>query len=178
MELAKEETESGWSSGQLNIKHLCSNSPNLDSIFYEVLRLNNTAAAVRVTSQKTILGGKELHPGSTIVIPFRQLHMNESVWGTDVSQFEPSRFLKKKSWARSPSFRPFGGGATLCPGQTLARYEVFGFIAVLLHRFDVSLARNSSGENPPFPRLNSMTPSFGLNGPMKGMDVIVEITQK
>ncbi|RYP41931.1 hypothetical protein DL767_000668 [Monosporascus sp. MG133] len=148
MKLAKQETEAGWRSGQLDIKYLCSNSPNLDSIFNEVLRLKNTAAAVRVASQKTVLGGK------------------------------PSRFLKKKSWARSPSFRPFGGGATLCPGQTLARHEVFGFIAVFFHRFHVSVAKDSVGRKPPFPRLNSMTPSFGLNGPMKGMDVIVDIAER
>lgn len=178
MKLAKKETESGWRSGKLDIKYLCSNSPKLDSIFNEVLRLNNTAAAVRVASQKTILGGKELPLGSTIVMPFRQLHMNEDVWGPEVSHFQPSRFLKKKTLARSPSFRPFGGGATLCPGQTLARQEVFGFISVFLHRFRVSVAKDSDGRKLPFPQLNSMTPSFGLNGPIKGMDVIVDISER
>ncbi|OTA54021.1 cytochrome P450 [Hypoxylon sp. EC38] len=178
MKLAQDEIEAPWRGEELDIKFLSSNSPHLDSIFNEVLRLNNTAAAVRVVSQDTILGGKELKAGSTILMPFRQLHMNEDVWGGDVSQFNPSRFLKKKSLTRSPAFRPFGGGATLCPGQTLARQEIFGFIAILLRRFRLEVAKDSAGNKLPFPRLNSMTPSFGLNGPMKGMDVFVDIAEK
>ncbi|KJZ70910.1 hypothetical protein HIM_09703 [Hirsutella minnesotensis 3608] len=176
---AREETEAAWQSGQLDVKYLCANCPNLDAIFNEVLRLNNTAAAVRVATNKVALGSKVLRQGSMVVIPFRQLHTNEDVWGADVCEFDPTRFLNKKSWARHPSYRPFGGGATLCPGQTLARQEVFGFLAILLHRFNVSLAPHFAGGKKlkqPFPRLNSKAPSFGVNGPMKGMDVLVNIT--
>ncbi|ETS85983.1 hypothetical protein PFICI_04008 [Pestalotiopsis fici W106-1] len=178
LNLAREETESAWQSGHLDIKYLCANSPNLDSIFNEVLRLNNTAAAVRVASKDTTVGGKHLPAGSTILMPFRQLHMNENVWGTGVSEFQPLRFLNRKSLTRSASFRPFGGGATLCPGQTLARQEIYGFIAALLHRYCVDVTLDSVGNKPPFPRLNSMTPSFGLNGPIKGTDVFVSISEK
>ncbi|KAI1451396.1 cytochrome P450 [Annulohypoxylon moriforme] len=176
--LIREETEAAWQSGQLDVKYLCSNCPNLDATFNEVLRLNNTAAAVRVATHETIVGGKVLKKGSMIVMPFRQLHTDENVWGSDVSQFSPTRFLKNKSWARHPSFRPFGGGATLCPGQTLARQEVFGFIAILIHRFHLSLpSKSPKGEKPPFPCLNSMTPSFGLNGPIKGTDIFVGVAE-
>ncbi|KAK8037681.1 hypothetical protein PG991_001027 [Apiospora marii] len=178
MRLAQSETESAWKTGQLDIKTLCANCPNLDSIFNEVLRLNNTAAAARVVSQTVILGGKELRPGSTVVMPFRQLHLAEDAWGADVSEFRPSRFLERKSLARSPSFRPFGGGSSLCPGRTLVRHEVFGFLSVLLRRFHLSLATDKSGKRPPFPRLNSITPSFGINGPVPGMDVIIHIAER
>lgn len=173
----KEETEAGWRSGQLDIKYLCANCPRLDAAFNEVLRLNNTAAAVRVATHKTTVGTKVLQAGSTIVMPFQQLHMNENVWGANVSQFDPSRFLRTKSWARHPSFRPFGGGATLCPGQTLARHEVFGFVAIFVKRFRISLARGPDQKKPPFPQLNSMAPSFGLNGPLKGTDVTINIME-
>lgn len=178
MRLAKEETEAAWTAEKLDIKYLCAHCLNLDSIFNEVLRLKNTAAAARVVSKKATLGGKELRPGSTIVVPFRQLHLAADVWGANVSEFQPSRFLEKRGLARSPSFRPFGGGASLCPGRTLVRHEVFGFISVLFRRFHVSLATDEMGRTPPFPCLNYMTPSFGINGPVKGMDVMVNITER
>lgn len=176
MKLVKAETEAAWKDGDLDIKLLCANCPNLDAIFNEVLRLNNTAAAGRATSRETIVGGKVLPAGSTIIMPYRQLHVNEYVWGNHATDFDSKRFLRKKTLARSTSFRPFGGGATLCPGQTLARHEVFGFIAILLHRFQVGLASDDKLETKqPFPQLDSSRPSLGINGPKKGMDVIINI---
>ncbi|KAI5861435.1 cytochrome P450 [Durotheca rogersii] len=174
----RRETEAAWRGDQLDIKRLCASCPALDAAFNEVLRLNNAAAAVRVASRATVVSGKVLRAGATIVLPFRQLHRDETVWGADVERFDAARFLRNRAWARSASFRPFGGGATLCPGQTLARHEVFGFVAVLLRRFRLTLARPPGGEVPPFPPLNSVTPSFGLNGPMRGTDVIVNVAER
>ncbi|KAK0634373.1 cytochrome P450 [Bombardia bombarda] len=193
LDLVKKETEAAWrvnpddASGepQLDIKYLCANSPNLNSIFNEVLRLNNTAAAVRVATEKTTLsGGKTIPQGGMLVIPFRQLHTNEAVWGDDVGRFNPERFIGPGAGGgantkdRSSSFRPFGGGATYCPGRTLAKHEVFGFTAILLRRFDISLARGAAKVKQRMPQLNSMTPSFGLNGPIQGQDVIVDIADR
>ncbi|KAH7304460.1 cytochrome P450 [Stachybotrys elegans] len=176
-ESVKAETDAAWSSGQLDIKSLHMNSPNLDAAFNEVLRLKNSAAAVRVATNKSTIGGTTIPAGSMIVMPFRQLHMNEKVWGPNVAEFDPTRFLQRKSWARSSSFRPFGGGSTLCPGQVLARQEVYGFVAILLKRFDVALALNEANEKPEFPHLNTVTPSFGINGPMEGTDIIINIAE-
>lgn len=179
MELARAETEAAWQSGQLDIQYLVANCPNLESTFHEVLRLNNTAAAARVVSKKVVLGGKELQPGATVVLPFRPLHLAEAAWGADAAEFRPQRFLaKNKGLSRSAAFRPFGGGVSLCPGRTLVKHEVFGFVAVLFRRFRLSLVRDPTGEKPPFPRLNSVTPSFGVNGPIKGMDVMVDIDER
>lgn len=179
LDLVKRETEAAWESGELDIKHLCANCPNLEAIFNEALRLNGGAMVSRVVLQKTTLGGKQLQAGNSILMPSRQLHTNENVWGGDVRDFDPFRFLKKKSLARHSSFRPFGGGATYCPGRVLAREEVYGFIAILLHRFDIKLASQpgSGGGKPPFPRLNDTTPALGITGPLRSMDVIVDIAK-
>ncbi|KAK3682777.1 cytochrome P450 [Podospora appendiculata] len=197
--LVRQETDAAWRAvdggePELDIKYLCANAPNLGSIFNEVLRLNNTAAAVRVATKRTVLsGGKAVPKGGMLVLPFRPLHTNEMVWGDDARRFKPTRFLDgnmnssktKDTMARNPSFRPFGGGATYCPGRTLAKHEVFGFTAILLRRFDIRLAQTRGSLNSvsgnvkqPFPQLNSTTPSFGLNGPIKGQDVIVDIVER
>lgn len=113
-------------------------------------------------------------------MPSRQLHTNENVWGENVRDFDPFRFLKRKGLARHSSFRPFGGGGTYCPGRVLAREEVYGFIAILLHRYEMELASDSADEEerPPFPLLNDATPALGITGPMRDMDVIVGISMR
>ncbi|KAH9905725.1 cytochrome P450 [Xylariomycetidae sp. FL2044] len=172
----KQETEQAWPGGELDIKHLCANCPQLESLFHEALRLNGGAMVSRVVLRETVVGGKTLSPGNAVLMPSRQLHTNEDVWGDTVRDFDPARFLgKKKSLARHSSFRPFGGGATYCPGRVLAKEEVYGFVAILLHRFDIKLATRY-GEKPPFPRLNDTTPALGITGPLKSMDVMVDVT--
>jgi hypothetical protein len=43
---------------------------------------------------------------------------------------------------RGSSFRPFGGGATLCAGRFLAQKEVLRFIGTALWRYDVEVLRD------------------------------------
>ncbi|KAL8837433.1 MAG: hypothetical protein Q9170_002517 [Blastenia crenularia] len=171
------EIEAAWSNEVLDIKHLCANSPSLDAIFCEALRLNGGAMMGRKVLAKTELGGKVLEPGNSTIIPSRQLHTNRDVWGDDVSRFDPFRFAKKKSLARHSSYRPFGGGVTYCPGRVLAKEEVFGFIAILLHRFDIKLANVKDGveHGQTFPKLDDSCPALGITGPVKGMDIVVDV---
>lgn len=178
LEEVKRETEAAWQSGQLNIKYLGDSCPVLDATFNEVLRHKNAAGAMRLIKEKTEIGSptKKLQPGNMVYIPFHQIHTNEVVWGERCLDFDHTRFLKRKSLARHASFRPFGGGATYCPGRTLAKQEVFSAVAIILHRFDVRLATmGNKVQSQVFPVLNVKTPSLGLNGPVKGMDVIVEM---
>ncbi|KAK4161120.1 cytochrome P450 [Cladorrhinum sp. PSN259] len=179
------ETEAAWfptgpdGALELNTKHLAMRSPNMDSLFNEMLRSRNGATALRHLTRDTVVGGKMLKKGDNVVVPFKQLHTNEKVWGPTVSEFNPKRFKEKKTLARHPSFRPWGGGASQCVGKHVAKEEVFGFIAVLFHRFDVKLAPQHSGEPAqPFPRINDTIPSLGINGPMKGEDTIIELRVK
>ncbi|KAF2971334.1 hypothetical protein GQX73_g2192 [Xylaria multiplex] len=173
----KSETEAAWHSGELDIKYLCANSPTLEAVFHEALRLNGGAMVSRVVLEETTIGGKVLTPGDSILIPSRQLHTNECVWGPDVRQFNPKRFLKNKSLARHSSFRPFGGGLTYCPGRVLAKEEVYGFIAILMHRFDIQLALAHDGSKPPFPILNDTTPALGITGPLRETEIFVDVAK-
>lgn len=177
LEKVREETEAAWQDGELNMKHLSESCPVLDATFNEVLRHKNGAGAMRLVAETTDVGGKQLQPGNMAYIPFHQLHTNEDVWGERRLEFDHTRFLKKKSLARNTSFRPFGGGATYCPGRTLAKREVFSAVAIFLHRFNMKLAVTGK-EKQPFPVLNIKTPSLGVNGPVKDMDVIVEMTER
>ena len=177
MNIVQAEIEAAWSSDTLDVKYLCAHSPSLDAIFCEALRLNGGAMVSRKVLEPTDIGGKVLAAGNAVIIPSRQLHTNKDVWGSDVKEFDAFRFAKKKSLGRHSSFRPFGGGVTYCPGRVLAKEEVFGFVALVLHRFKIKLAQLDRNENKKqtFPKLDESKPALGITGPVQGMDVIVDM---
>ena len=45
------------------------------------------------------------------------------------------------------SYRPFGGGSTLCPGRHFAMMEILSITALILWRFDVTPANKSADKN-------------------------------
>ncbi|KAF3765563.1 cytochrome P450 [Cryphonectria parasitica EP155] len=177
----KRETDAAWKDGNLNTKHFKRDCPVLDAIFHEIFRHKNAAGTMRLVSETTVIGGKELQPGNLAYIPFRQLHHNEAVWGPTYQDFDHTRFIDNKSLVRHPSFRPFGGGQTHCTGRTLAKLEVFSAAAILLRRFDMRLAGATAAgnsEKPSFPVLDNETLSLGLNGPLRGSDLFVKMIEK
>ncbi|MCJ1465351.1 hypothetical protein MMC07_003969 [Pseudocyphellaria aurata] len=144
--------------------------PLLESVYLESLRLSSSSGTVRKVQYCTDIGDMTLQSGANVVIPYRQLHRNEEVFGANADQFEPRRFLNNKELRRSPSFKPFGGGTTYCPGRFLARNEVMAFLAVLLHRFDVSLVPNQR-----FPKMDTRKISLALLDPEHGEDLRVNV---
>lgn len=145
--------------------------PKLIAVYEETLRIVTSSVSVRNIIKPLQLGGKLLRPGNRVLIPYRQILMDEEVFGPDAAKFDPVRFLKNPSLSKSPSFRPFGSGTTHCPGRFLARKEILTFIGVALSRFDIYKAEKSSV----FPRLELKKPCLGIMAPVKGDDVEITV---
>lgn len=160
---------------KFDLEYLLNKCPYLDSVYNEVLRITASSSSVRTVTAPTEMHGKTLSPGKVVLIPCRQLHFDETVFGDNASQFVPERFLQNKDLNRSPSFRPFGGGTTYCPGRFLAKREVVTFIALFLYRFQVSLVptktETRTESRTAFPKIEEMKPCLGIMGPAKGEDV-------
>lgn len=156
-----------------DVSYLTEQCPKLEALFLEVLRLEMSSSLMRYVTGPTIVGGKLLQKGNNVMVPYRQLHFDQDVWGNNVSQFDPNRFLKQKSLSRSPSFRPFGGGQHLCPGRFLARHAVFTFVALALSRFDISLDTTTCIQR--FPRADESKPGLGALAPIPGDRVILRL---
>lgn len=175
----QEETKPAFQNGQMDISYLVDRCPRLEAFFLEVLRMINGALGVRQVMQTTEINGKILHPGNTLVIPFRKLHFDKAVWGETPEEFDPGRFLKDKSLSSHPSYRPFGGGVSYCPGRFLVRHQVFGFAATFLQRFDVELPNlplpGGRLKAQSFPKLDSAKPSTGTMACIEDMDVIINV---
>lgn len=137
----------------------------------EMLRISAFSASVRFITADTIIGGKVLRHGHRLMVPYRQLHMNEGVFGDRVGEFHHERFLDKPRLAHSNSFKPFGGGITYCPGRHIAKRAVLLFTAMVLDRFDVELV-----EGQDMLQADLTKPVAGLMSPKEGKDMMVRLT--
>ncbi|KAI1114924.1 cytochrome P450 [Nemania sp. NC0429] len=113
------------------------------------------------------VGGKVLQPGRNLLMPYRLMHHDPTVFGADVAQFDSTRFLRNNNLYRSSSWKPFGGGTMYCPGRFLAKREVYLFLALML---PPGVAANA------MPALDETIPAGGILPPVQGSDVIVDVS--
>ena len=152
----------------IDMQHLTDNCPHLEAVFNEALRLVAASTSIRNVIQPTTVNGKVFRAGSKVLMPYRPMHFNESIFGPHTDVFDANRFYNNPSLGRSSSFRPWGGGSTFCPGRFLARREIYAFIALTLHHFDIRLV-----DGQKFPRRDEVTPNLGIMEPMRGDDLMV-----
>ncbi|KAI0015223.1 putative cytochrome p450 [Xylariomycetidae sp. FL0641] len=184
----REETAAAFRDDELvDPAHLWAHCPVLDSVWNETLRLCSNAASVRRVDRDTVIGGKELRAGNRIMIPYRLLHFDARVYGADARDFRPQRFLeamddnnnnnkRKKGGGdltRGPSWRPFGGGKTLCTGRHAAKRATLLFAALLLRRFDVAVVGC-----PRPPRADLGRPVLGISSVREGDDFTVSLSPR
>lgn len=170
----RKETLPAVQDGDLNLQYLANECPLLRSVYLEALRLRKRDLAFRKVEYDTEIGGKLLRGGNFAIVPVCQLHGNEEVFGSDAINFRPERFLKQGDLTSSPAYRPYGGGRTYCPGRFFAMQEVFGFVALQIHRFDVQLAL--PGQGIPVPDESLLT--LGVSRPVPGSDIWVTLSNK
>lgn len=156
---------------KLSVQYLIEKCPILDASFHEILRLTTGASSARTVESKTVVGNHTLFPNAKIIIPYRQLHYDEQIFGSDTRTFDPVRFLQNKDLHKSPYFKPFGGGTTYCSGRFLAKREILALAAVILTKYDLKVEDQSKA----LPRLDMTKPTLGVMDPIGGEDVLLEV---
>ena len=133
-------TKEGTSIKSLDITTLKERCPLLLSSYQEGLRYTSMGTSVREVMEDTYLESYLLKKGTMLQMPSRIIHQDASLWGSDVTQFNPRRFLpeEKKNRPNDACFRAFGGGKTLCPGRHFATNEILAVVAVFIARFDMT----------------------------------------
>lgn len=140
----------------LQISKINKACPFLLATFRETLRLHSDVLSSRVVTADTVLQDTYfLRKGSVLQISGGIMHADTRIWGDNVHEFHPERFLNSSSGRVSSgrkhgesgpetqksvhpaAFRAFGGGATLCPGRHFAQAEILGFVAMVILRFDI-----------------------------------------
>lgn len=99
------------------------------------------------TRATTTLCGYTIPKSTVIFENIWAVHQDPELWG-DPEVFRPERFLNAKGQAQKPEYLiPFSVGGRMCPGEHLARIQVFVIFACLLHSFSFSMA---AGEKSSF----------------------------
>jgi cytochrome P450 len=143
--------------GSVDTKCLVSKCPVFHSVWLETLRLSAASTAVRYIMEDTKVGNTVLPKGNALMYSARQLHLENNAFGNNHNEFDPLRFYNRPALEHISSFRPFGGGQTLCPGRHLAKHMLFTFVATTLRRYDLTLAFPQR-----FPRYKECKPSIGI----------------
>ncbi|KAI0859747.1 cytochrome P450 [Xylaria cubensis] len=173
----------------LGILHDAQQNGCFEAVWNETIRMSAYAASVRYIARDTIIGGKVLRQGRRLMIPYRQLHFDENVFGPEVNEFRPARFgfdvsgkeknkkpegLGLKATTGGDSWRPFGGGVTLCPGRYIAKRSVHIFIALLLSRYDIKSVGSKA-----VPEVEMRRPVFGIMSVKEDAEQVrVELTAR
>lgn len=115
-------------------------------VIKEVLRLWAPASAVRLGRPdffiKDPVSGEPLPTeGCNVWISAFALGRSKKIWGEDVDDFKPERFLPENA-AKIPAdaWRPFEKGPRNCIGQELSLIELKTVLALTLREFDVRAA--------------------------------------
>lgn len=149
------------------------------AVYHEVIRVVTSSISVRNVAKPIYIGGKELQPGGRVIVPYRQMLLDDEVFGGDPFEFNPNRFLENKNLNKSSSYRPFGGGSTYCPGRFLAKAEILTCVALAIHKFDMKLNRDKhQGARGGFPQLELNKPCLGIMSPKEGHDLVFDIRQR
>lgn len=159
------------------------NCPTLVAVYHESLRITASSTSVRIVMENSRIRHFNLKKNARMVIPYRQMMLDENTFGDDVHVFRYERFLQNPSLQKHPNYRPFGGGSSLCPGKALAQKEILTFVALALGKFQVRLSdevieMRGNGERAKcVPEMNTKTPCIGIMAPTGDGDVGVSIAR-
>ena len=113
--------------------------PYFRALVTETLRFNSIFPflAPHKTTVDTALRGYNIPKDTIVLFNVCAMHHDPEAW-QNPSEFNPSRFIDIKGQFMYPgdrSFLPFGAGARVCLGESLAKTELFRFLSHLLHQF-------------------------------------------
>jgi len=117
-----------------------------EAVMKEVLRLHPIAAMAlnRTAATTTKLGNVTIEEGTCVHVDVIGLHYAKEIWGQDVDEFVPERWLKEKV---PNAFYPFGGGPRICVGMRLAYIEEKLALVHILRQFKI-LETPNTGDKP------------------------------
>ncbi|CAL4948595.1 unnamed protein product [Urochloa decumbens] len=135
----------------------------VNMVLHEVIRLYPPFTLLeRETHMEVDLGGIKYPHGVKLLLPILAIHHDPDLWGKDVNEFRPERFIDGISQASkdAPAFVPFGWGPRKCIGQNFALVEAKIALSTILQRFSFDLS--PSYTHAPFP-ISTLQPDHGAH---------------
>ncbi|KAK3542291.1 hypothetical protein QTP86_021970, partial [Hemibagrus guttatus] len=116
------------------------NMPYTNAVLHEVQRKGDIVPLnmARVATKDTTLGGYSVPKGTVMITNISSVLNDEIEWETP-DTFNPEHFLDSEGqFRRRDAFIPFSAGKRGCPGEYLARVELFLLFTCLLQKFTFS----------------------------------------
>eukprot|EP01112_Ceratiomyxa_fruticulosa_P012939 TRINITY_DN3609_c0_g1_i3.p1 TRINITY_DN3609_c0_g1~~TRINITY_DN3609_c0_g1_i3.p1 ORF type:complete len:488 (+),score=67.30 TRINITY_DN3609_c0_g1_i3:415-1878(+) len=111
----------------------------------EVLRLHAPAPLLmRESSCDIDVGGYKIPANTKLIVPICTIHTDPKIWGEDVKEFKPERWLNPPSDLLS--FVPFGAGNRSCIGMRFALMEIKILLVRIFQRFSFKLDTNKTAQ--------------------------------
>jgi len=94
------------------------------------------------------IGAYTIPKGTYVISDLRAVQMDPAYW-IDPEEFRPERFLTADGeFRRDERMVAFGVGRRICPGESMARMELFLLAASLYQQFHVQLGERGVGPEP------------------------------
>nr|XP_009933374.1 PREDICTED: cytochrome P450 2C5-like [Opisthocomus hoazin] len=116
--------------------------PYTNAVIHEMQRFHKsrTENFPRMTTQDVVFRGHTIPKGTAVIPVYSSVHMDPTQW-ENPKEVDPGHFLDGKGeFRKRDAFMPFSAGKRVCPGEALARIELFLFLTTLLQNFTFQLA--------------------------------------
>ncbi|TLD29736.1 cytochrome P450 [Venturia nashicola] len=117
------------------------NLPILKRYIDEGMRLHSTSAIGLpriVVGQDVEFDAIKFPVGTVLSVPSYSIHHSADIWGEDVEEFNPDRWLSLNQ-RQKMAFNPFSYGPRACVGQNVAIMELQIILGTVFRRYDFEL---------------------------------------
>ncbi|XP_069799499.1 cytochrome P450 2G1-like [Dendropsophus ebraccatus] len=140
--------------------------PYTEAVIHEIMRFVDflPLGAPRAVTEDTIFRGYTLHKG-TVVIPVLHSVLYDPTVFKRPSEFDPEHFLDQNGlFKKCEGFMAFAAGKRACPGEGLARMELFLYLTSILQKFDIcsDIPPEDIDLAPEYSGFGKMTPTFQM----------------